>query len=97
MGLFGKSKEDTSQDAQIQQLQKDIATCWSWIQAHEKTLKILVPNNNSFIKKNKQFATDIQNLQSKDKEHDAKDKEIEAVLTGLKELGKAVETATSEE
>jgi hypothetical protein len=90
MGLFGKSKEDTSQDAEIKQLRADVATCWSWIQAHEKTLKILVPNNNSFIKKNKQFATDIQSLKEKDQLHDVKDAEHDKLFQALK-------TVTSEE
>ena len=102
--VFGKSKDDKSQDAQIQQIQKDIATCWNWIQTHEKNMTILIKNNNSFIKKNKaqaelnkQVIDSVNALVEKDKQHDAKDAEHDALIQGFKNMAKAIESTETEE
>jgi len=101
--VFGKSKDDKSQDAQLEQIQKDIATCWNWIQTHEKNMTILIKNNNSFIKKNKaqaelnkQVVDSVNALVEKDKQHDAKDAEHDAVINGIKAMSKAVEKVETE-
>lgn len=101
--VFGKSKEDKGQDAQIKQLQKGISDCWAWIQHHEKNMKILIANNNAFIEKNKTQATfnsqvtsSVNALVEKDRQHDAKDAEHDTLIQAIKNMGKAVETATTE-
>lgn len=97
MGLFGKSKEDTSQDAAIKEI-------WKWITALNKNQAVLIKNNEYFVKRDKQNTTTLQQLTeainalvAKDKQHDAKDREIEAVIQGLKDMSVAVEKAVEEE
>jgi len=94
--VFGKSKEDKSQDAQLKNV-------WKWIQHLSKNQEILVKNSNAFIEKNKTQATlnkqltaTINQLVEKDKLHDQKDAEHDALIQNLKSLGKALETATTE-
>jgi len=102
--MFGKSKDDKSQDAQLKQLQKDISNCWNWIQAHEKNQAILIKNNNAFIAKNKkqadlnkQVIDSVNALIEKDKQHDAKDAEHDALIQGFKNMAKAIENVDTEE
>ena len=101
--VFGKSKDDKSQDAQIQQIQKDISNCWNWIQTHEKNMTILIKNNNTFIKKNKaqaelnkQVISSVNALVEKDKQHDAKDAEHDALIQGFKNIAKDIDAAKTE-
>lgn len=96
--MFGNKKTDQSQDQQLKQLQTDIGNCWSWIQNLDQRLEriensvtILVKNNNAWLK----WIKTIPKLHEKDKQHDAKDVEIEAVINGIKNMAKAVETATA--
>ena len=103
IGIFGKSKEDTSQDTQIEQLQKDIANCWSWIEYLKKNMAVLIKNNNKYlpqIKKqedlNKQLIDSVNALVEKDKQHDAKDAEHDALIQGFKNMAKAIETVETE-
>jgi endo-alpha-1,4-polygalactosaminidase (GH114 family) len=100
--VFGKSKEEKAQDAQLKQLQKGINDCWAWIQYHEKNMAILIKNNSAFIKKNKtqanlnlQLTKSVNALIEKDKQHDKKDAEHDALIQNLKNLGKALETVTT--
>jgi len=96
MGLFGKDKKvDTSQAPLIATLQNDISNCWAWIQHLNKNQEILIKNSNTNIEKHKRFAQDIQQLQAKDVIHDQKDAEIEAVIKGIRDMAKTVETASA--
>ncbi len=58
-----------------------------------KNQNILIKNKNSFIKGNKRRDAAILELQQKDKLHDAKDAEIEAMIQGIARARKHGEDA----
>lgn len=84
MGLFGKSKEDTSQDQQI-------VNIWKWIEQLNKNQGILIKNNDVFVANEKnqrslnaEYSKAINSLVAKDKIHDAKDAEHDRLFQALK-------------
>lgn len=89
MGLLGKSKEDTSQDAQLKEI-------WKWIKALNENQAILIKNNDVFVENekaqrqyNKQLTKTVNSLVAKDMEHDA-------LIKGIRDMAAAVETARTE-
>ena len=94
MGIFGK--KDKTQDQQLKDL-------WKWIDALNKNQAILIKNNNVFIQKNKnqakfndQVTKSVNALVEKDRQHDRKDAEHDALISGVKAMSKAVEKVETE-
>jgi len=102
MKFFSDSKTDTSQDAEIKKI-------WQWIGVLNKNQKVLIQNNDYFIKaiqqllaKDKELIETVNALVEtdkrhdlKDKEHDARDVEHDKLLEGLKNLTKQIESTAT--
>ncbi len=54
-------------------------------------MSAVVKNQNVLIKNNSYFIKAFKQLQQKDKLHDAKDAEIEAMIQGIKSMAKTLD------
>lgn len=84
--MFGKDKD---QDKQINEI-------WKWLETLNKNQAIIIKNQNVLVKNNQYFIESLQALRTKDSQHDATDKQIMALIDGLKNMAKSVEAVKEE-
>jgi len=82
MGLFGESKTDTAQDKQLAQVIKN--------------QEAIIKTQNEIVKSLNSAWTWIKYLDVQDRKGVTKDHEIDAALSGLKQLGASISQAEKE-